>query len=76
MEIPLFGKPGVHTIVLDGSGEYGQEASGKPPAWPPKGTRFLDINSPGLPIGTFFQWALPNLVHNRLIGLEDTGDML
>lgn len=53
-------KQGVHTIVLDGSGEYGRDASGKPPAWPPKGTRFLNISSPELPIGTFFQWALPS----------------
>lgn len=51
---------GVHTIVLDGSGEYGPDASGKPPAWPPQNARFLDISSPELPVGTFFPWAMPS----------------
>lgn len=51
---------GVHTIILDGSGEYGPDASGKPVAWPPPGTRFLDISSPELPVGTFFPWAMPS----------------
>ena len=51
---------GVHTIILDGSGEFGPVASGKPAAWPPPGTRFLDISSPELPVGTFFPWAMPS----------------
>lgn len=51
---------GVHTIILDGSGEYGEDASGKPPAWPPQNARFLDISSPELPVGTFFPWAMPS----------------
>ena len=51
---------GVHTIILDGSGEYGRDAIGKPAAWPPRDARFLDISSPELPVGTFFPWAMPS----------------
>ncbi len=51
---------GIHTIILDGSGEYGKDAPGKPDAWPPEDARHLDTSSPELPIGTFFQWILPS----------------